>query len=516
MNTSRRRFLQTAAGAATLGLPHVPLFGELAVFGDEPPPATMRFGRDLEPVVRLIEETPRNRCVAVFLDQLRRGLPYRRFLAAVFFAGIRRYRSHHDVYKIHAVHQVSLDVRPEERLLPLFWAMHGYKKHQEDFPNPLLTELKGPLPSPEKAHVELAAAMEQSDADRAERVLVTLARNQGTRQTMEQFWPYGLRNLGAGGHAAILVANCFRALEAVGWQEAEQTLRFVAQDIYLLRADKPDEHWRSNSARADRHLGQLPPTWKAAKADSAATRELIALLREGKAESACDLAITQLRSGVGAQALWDAIHLATAELMVRHKSGWGLASRPLHANTSTNALHYAFRTCTIPRTRLLALLQAVAWSASRTGADQRDLRDIKIAELAAAPVPATAQEAIAEIFARLPSRTYRWDAKAKKAVLGYGKRSEADEACRKVFVLTKDRPELVPLFVQTAHSWLCRKASEDAHEYKFLAAILEDATWVSPGWRPHLLAASVHYFHGTQTPDNPVIQQVREALQHKA
>jgi hypothetical protein len=84
--------------------------------------------------------------------------------------------------------------------------------------------------------------------------------------------------------------------------EAERTLRFVVQDIYLLRAEKPDEHWRSNSARADRHLGQLPATWAAGKADSAATRELLALLREGKTASACDLAIKQLLSGVGARA----------------------------------------------------------------------------------------------------------------------------------------------------------------------------------------------------------------------
>ena len=111
-------------------------------------------------------------------------------------------------------------------------------------------------------------------------------------------------------------------------------------------------------------------------------------------------------------------------------------------------------------------------------------------------------------------RTYRWDPKAC-AVLGYGKRAEADEACRKVFVLARERPDIVPLFVQTAHSWLCRKANDDAHEYKFLAAILEDAACVSPAWQPHLLAASVHYFHGTQTPDNPVIQQVQEALAHK-
>src|SRR5262249_34852916 len=73
MNTTRRRFLQTLAGAASLGLPNVPLLGELAAFGAEAPPATVRFGADIEPGVRLIDETPRDRCVAVFLDQLRRG-----------------------------------------------------------------------------------------------------------------------------------------------------------------------------------------------------------------------------------------------------------------------------------------------------------------------------------------------------------------------------------------------------------------------------------------------------------
>jgi hypothetical protein len=72
MNTTRRRFLQTVAGAASLGLPDLPLLGDLAVFGAEPPPAMMRFGPDLEPVVRLIEEAPREKCVAVLLDQLRR------------------------------------------------------------------------------------------------------------------------------------------------------------------------------------------------------------------------------------------------------------------------------------------------------------------------------------------------------------------------------------------------------------------------------------------------------------
>lgn len=159
------------------------------------------------------------------------------------------------------------------------------------------------------------------------------------------------------------------------------------------------------------------------------------------------------------------------------------------------------------------LLQGVAWAADKTAPELgTGLRDVSITQLAGAALPVKEEDAVAEIFALLPSRTYRWDTQVKKAILTYGRRADADAACRKVFTLAKERPAAVPLFMQAAHSWLCRKANNDHHEYKFLAAILEDAALVSPEWQPHLLAASVHYFHGPQTPDNPVVQQTREAL----
>src|SRR4051794_39627491 len=96
---TRRRFLHAAgAGWAASGLPG--LAGILPagpVRADEAKvtPDIVRFGPDIEPVVRLIEETPRDRCVAALVDQLRGGLPYRRFLAAVFLAAVRKGDSHH-------------------------------------------------------------------------------------------------------------------------------------------------------------------------------------------------------------------------------------------------------------------------------------------------------------------------------------------------------------------------------------------------------------------------------------
>jgi hypothetical protein len=486
----------------------------LAAFDGEPTPERVRFGPDLEPVVRLMEETPRERCVRVFVDELRRGLPYRRFLAASLFAGIRRARSHHEVYKIHAVHQVALDVRTEERLLPLFWGLNGYKQRQEDFPSTAMTVLGGPWPAPENAAREFSDALQHGDQGRAEAAIVVLARGQGARATMEQLWQHGCRNGASGGHMAIALASCFRSLETIGWQEAEPALRFVVQDWFGLNQARPDGYYEPNRARVDEHLRHLPADWAGQRADRAATRELFDLVREGRADRACTLAVQQLRRGIQAQSLWDAVHLGTAELLVRHRDGWGLASRPLHANTSTNALHYAFRTATAPATRLLVLLQAIAWASDKIGGDRAGgaLRELSITDLPGIRLPESAEDAVAEIFAQLPTRHYRWDAVNRRAVLTYGTRADADNACRKVFELARTRPDAVPLFVRTAHGWLCRKASNDTHEYKFLAAILEDVACVSPEWRPHLLAASVHYFHGDRSPDNPVIQQAREAL----
>src|SRR5262249_26776432 len=157
--------------------------------------------------------------------------------------------SHHEVYKIHSVHQVSQEARAEERLLPLFWAINGFKQRQEDFGAQPLTQLKGPLPAAEEAAAEFVDAMERADLEPAEPGPGALARNQGAGQTMERLWLYGCRNGNAGGHGAISVANCFRALETIGWQQAEPALRFVVQDLFNLGCVKPDTYLLPNAAR---------------------------------------------------------------------------------------------------------------------------------------------------------------------------------------------------------------------------------------------------------------------------
>src|SRR5439155_26137228 len=133
------------------------------------------------------------------------------------------------------------------------WAVDAFKQRYEDFPGSSLAQLTGPFPSAENAPGEFEEAVWQLDLGRAERALVTLARSQGTRRTIEQLWSCGCRNGKAGGHGAISVANSCRALETIGGRDAESVLRFVVQDLFFLGYVEPDAHFAPNTARVDQH-----------------------------------------------------------------------------------------------------------------------------------------------------------------------------------------------------------------------------------------------------------------------
>lgn len=505
---ARRRFLQ-ATGLAALGLPSFESFRSL-VHAEEPAAGRIRFGADLEPLVRLIEETPRDRCVAALAAELRRGLPYRRFVAGVFFTAVRKSNSHHSMYLVNSAHQVSLDLRPEERLLPLFWAVDHFKWQQHDFPSPPMAELAGPLPNSARPAEAFHEAMRRGRRDDAEKTIVTLARSEGPRHAMEHLWEYGCRDLSQIGHRAISLSSAWRVLQTLGWQHAEPALRFVVRDM-----GSPDRYYQPNLARVDRMLATLPPGWAVGRSDRGATLELFTPLRQGRAEAACDLAAQQVAGTVGSQVVWDAVHVAAAELLMLHPGSSGMAGRPLHINTAVNALHFAFRTARAARTRLLILLQSVAWVADfiRVHLGERAVDASSPLDLAGAELPETSPRTVDEIFSTLPPHTYDFDSTTRT---GRG-HNLADRAARtpigrKVYALLTRDPEAVSLYLQVARSWLTVKATMEAHEYKLPGALFEDYDLVSAEWRPRLLASSAHWLHGRQSADSRLLQQAREAM----
>src|SRR5947209_3992211 len=119
--TTRRHFLQTAitAGAA-LGLGEFTKLLPLSpATADEAKvtPDLVRFSPDIEPIVRLIEETPREKCVNMMIGQLQKGLPYRNFLAGLYLANIRTGMVDHPLAVLHSTNQLTLDLPMQERLL---------------------------------------------------------------------------------------------------------------------------------------------------------------------------------------------------------------------------------------------------------------------------------------------------------------------------------------------------------------------------------------------------------------
>src|SRR5436190_21064683 len=97
----RRDFLQTTAAVGTLSL-----FGQLPpvrAADAAPDPNLVRLNADIEPLVRAIEETPRNRLLEEIAGRIRGGLTYKELLAALLLAGVRNIQPRPNVgFKFHA------------------------------------------------------------------------------------------------------------------------------------------------------------------------------------------------------------------------------------------------------------------------------------------------------------------------------------------------------------------------------------------------------------------------------
>jgi hypothetical protein len=213
-----------------------------------------------------------------------------------------------------------------------------------------------------------------------------------------------------------------------------------------------------------------------------------------------------LSGKVKAGSVWDAISLAAADSVSRHKVGAAMMGAQIHAVTTTNALRYGFNLVDNPTTRLINLLQAAGVLADffiRHVNKEGALRDINLLDLRSSAGKPTGT--IRDVFELLPFKGKEYFQKNSD------ERAASDHACRMAFELLRNESNHAP-FMQTARSFLCVKSSLDPHDIKYPAAAFEDAHSVSVEWRPYLLASSVHALHGTKSNDTPVLVQVRNAL----
>jgi hypothetical protein len=328
--------------------------------------------------------------------------------------------------------------------------------------------------------------MEVWDFEAADVAIAALCRSSGAAQTMEPLWRVAVRDQRNIGHKAIFTAQCWRTLQAIGWEHAEPVLRSLVFGLLDLQGDtrpRPVGPYEANLEQA----AKIRPEWSVGREDPAATRALLAALRQDTPEAASAEAVRLLNHGIAPGSIWDAAILSACELLMRNP---GILS--LHATTSTNALHYIYTASGDDLTRRLALLQAVGWQplfrgrvkpGPSTGIDALPAsRDLPLA---------SGDAAVGEIFASINDDRNRAAAQAM------------------TYLARGGSPELI---FDAARRMIFHKG-RDSHDYKYGAALWEEFLWsTEPKWRNRLIAASMFNFPGAKTKDSELMIRARESL----
>ncbi len=459
----------------------------------------VRLEPSIEGLVQLLEETSRDELLETVARRVHDGLGYQPLLAALLLAGVRNIQPRPSVgFKFHAVlvvnsaHLASLAAPDTDRWLPIFWALDEFKSSQArdvregNWTMPAVDESS--VPAAATAGRDFEHAMRRWDEAAADASVAGLARSAGANEVFEQFARFGVRDFRSIGHKAIYVANSWRTLQCIGWQHAEPVLRSLA---YALLNHEGEPNPADNDLAADRPgrrneqlASEIRAEWQEGKPNATATRDLLAVLRTASADGACDYVVKLLNEGVAPQSIYDALYLGAGELLMRQA---GIVA--LHAVTSTNALHYIYRTSANDGTRRMALLQNAAFLPLFREAMQGrgKVGDAQIDALESGPL--SQKDSLADIFRDVSDDPTR----AATKVLTF---------------LEQQRPE--PL-IDAARRLIFLKGS-DSHDYKFSSAVLEDYYSISPEFRDRFLASSVFKLRGSESPDNQLVQRTRNAL----
>ena len=504
MSSSRRDFVRFAVAGGTLaicdslgtrmGLP--PVSAEETKMNAD----MVRLRPEIEPLVRLLEDTSREQLVEKVAAKVRRGTTYREVLAALLLAGVRNIQPRPSVgFKFHAVlvvqsvHLASLASPESNRWLPVFWALDYFKDAQAQD----IREgdwMMGPVkesavPEASKAAGALRQAMDNWDEAATDAAIAGLVRSAKPEDVFEMLFNYGARDFRSIGHKAIFTANAHRTLQVIGWQHAEPVLRSLVYAFLQHEGENPSHRDAPADlpGRRNRELGKhLKTDWQAGRTDEAAVVQLVSTLRSGSEQEASEQVVELVNRGVDPKSVWDGLFAGAAELLLRQP---GIVA--LHAVTTTNALHYAWQHCRDDSTRRYVLLENAAFLPMFRQAmmSRGQLADRRIDQLSTVETPVSREgmDTILSEISREPSA-------ATGRVLGYlGSGGKAEDLMR------------------AARGVLLLKAN-DAHDYKFSSAAFEDFNGISAPWRDRFLAASVLRLHGSQDRTNPLIRRVREAF----
>ena len=511
-SSSRRNFISsTAVGTAALASSGwsagQSLLAGLTRVNDEqvnPGAGFVKFRPEIEPLVKLIEDTPRQKLMEEMGLRVQNGLSYQQVLSALFLAGIRNVQPRPAVgFKFHAVlvvnsaHIASLASPEQDRWLPIFWALDEFKSSQArdisegNWTMPAVDE--SAIPSPERVVTAFQSAMHHWDESAADTASAGVARYVGANEMLEQFAQFAARDFRSIGHKAIYLANSWRTLQTIGWQHSEPVIRSLAYAMLNHNGEPnpadndlaPDRSWKYNQTIVD----QISPGWLRGKVQAGATSDLLESLRSANPDEVARMVVKLLNDGISPQSVFDSLHLGAGELLMRQP---GIVA--MHAVTTVNALRFLFDNVGNERTRQLLLLQTAAF-----------LPQFREAMVNRGKVGDTR---IDMTFRQASEESIKVD-ESLSGILSLIRKDPANAAHGTMRWLEggNDAEELM----HAARQLIFLKGN-DAHDYKFSSATLEDYYKISPEWRNQFLASSTFSLRGSSEKDNGLVDRIRSAL----
>ena len=458
-------------------------------------------------LISMLVNTPHEELFAELLIGIQQGLHPQELLTALALAcaeHIEPYPTvgfkYHALMMLSAVYKALLQGPSTEQWLHLFWAADSFKraqqrdKHDGDWQMSVLPQRS--LPRRLEAEKQFVEAMEAWDAEAADIAIVQLARLTPPAQLFDHLFYYGARDFRDIGHKIIAVSNCHRLLQIIGWQHAEPILRSTVYALLNHEGESnpatsdlsADRSWRANRVyrQSINNWNEQPMT---GDADAKISLAILAALRDEPGHSVGKMAVEIVNQGANVQLLWDAVFLAAANIIARDSGIIGV-----HANTSVNALYYAFQHCSNMNSRQLLLLQALSYIPMYQALLRKNVRSLSIEDLAEAMVNDDVNEAMAEIF----------DVISDNRLLAAGK-----------VMQLMNRPasmqrSLASYRALARHYTLYHNTGY--HDYKFTEAVFENAESISTPWKARYLSASVFYLNGAKDAPNKLIQQAQAIL----
>jgi hypothetical protein len=485
---NRRTFIHSA-GATGLGLT-----GGLGVADAD---------LHLRPLLGLLEDSARENLPRELVQRIRAGLGYEELLAALSLATVRNVQPYPDVgFKYHslmvlrAINAATQQLPSGDRWLPIIWAADYFKsaQAQERTSSGWHLPLRGAI-SVAKASVArraLIAALDCWDRDAADAAIVNYAHAAPLDEIFPLLFLYGARDLREIGHKAIAVANAHSLLALSNPAGSEAILRSTVAALQNadagpnpagsdLQADRP---WRRNRRR----LHQIQPGWKQGRNDPAARAELRAALYQVSQEDAGAVVVTMLRQSMSPDVIWQVLFDTAAEVIVMQPN-----ILSLHAQTTANALHYAYSACGDEQTQQLMLLQCAAFIAMFRELVGARGSDFNLEALQPVELHRSGPLGLDELYA---------DMSAGQRVQAAGKALS--------YLQTGGDTEV--FIAQARHQ--CVYYADEVHDYKFAEAVFESyARFSNAAWRYRFLSAGTAHFKIPQQHPALLIRETLELLQ---